>query len=180
MEIAQINTVPEIINLIKVLFTGLLAFVLAFLLTPIWTHLLYKHKIGIKIKKTDVDGNKLTYVNKLHAKKEGTPTMGGVIVWLSVFILVLASHYVFPLLANFFDISFLARLDFFSRSQVYLPLFALVTAGVLGFFDDWMSVRGWGANKGGGMRFAKRFWWLFLIAAVGAWWFYSKLGWDQT
>lgn len=29
------------------------------------------------------------------------------------------------------------------------------------------------------MRFAMRFWWLILISAVGAWWFFSKLGWDQ-
>jgi phospho-N-acetylmuramoyl-pentapeptide-transferase len=49
----------------------------------------------------------------------------------------------------------------------------------LGFFDDWMSVRGWGKNKGGGMKFVMRFWWLFAIAGVGAWWFYSKLGWDS-
>ncbi|MFZ5364432.1 MAG: phospho-N-acetylmuramoyl-pentapeptide-transferase, partial [Patescibacteria group bacterium] len=62
--------------------------------------------------------------------------------------------------------------------QVWLPLFALVTSGILGLFDDVMSVRGWGSNKGGGMRFAMRFWWLFAIAGAGAWWFYSKLGWD--
>jgi len=31
----------------------------------------------------------------------------------------------------------------------------------------------------GGMRFALRFWWLVAIAAGGAWWFYSKLGWDS-
>jgi phospho-N-acetylmuramoyl-pentapeptide-transferase len=55
----------------------------------------------------------------------------------------------------------------------------LVTAGILGLFDDYMSVRGYGKNKGGGVRFAMRFWWLFAIAGAGAWWFYSKLGWDQ-
>lgn len=179
MSLAQIQTIPEIINLIKVLLTGVLAFVLAFAITPLWTHLLYKYKIGIKIKKNDVSGEKLTYVSKLHFGKAGTPTMGGVIVWVSILILVLLSHYVFPYLATVFNIDFLARLDFFSRAQVWLPLFALVTAGVLGFFDDLMSVRGWGSNKGGGMRFAKRLWWLLIIAGVGAWWFYSKLGWDR-
>lgn len=29
------------------------------------------------------------------------------------------------------------------------------------------------------MRFAFRFWWLFAIAGLGAWWFYEKLGWDK-
>lgn len=166
-------------NILKVLGTGLLAFFLAFVLTPLWTHLLYKYRFGIRIKKTSVSGDKLTFVSSLHAGKSGTPTMGGVIVWVSVLILVLISHYVFPYLAEWTNTNFIARLDFFSRSQVWLPLFALVTAGVLGLLDDYMSVRGKGANKGGGMRFAIRFWWLFLIAGAGAWWFYSKLGWDQ-
>ena len=179
IQIAQIQNIPIVINALKILATGLTAFVLAFLLTPIWTHILYVYKFGIKIKENSVDGDHLTVINKLHAGKAGTPTMGGVIVWVSVLLLALASHYIFPFIAVFTDTNFIARLDFFKRSQVWLPLFALVTAGVLGFLDDYMSVRGYGNNKGGGMRFAFRFWWLFVIAGAGAWWFYSKLGWDQ-
>lgn len=179
MNISQIQTIPEVVNVLKVLVTGILAFILAFSITPFWTNFLYKKKIGIKIKEKSVSGEKLTYVSKMHADKSGTPTMGGFVVWISVFILVFSSHYIFPWLANVFDSEFIARLDFFSRSQVWLPLFALVSAGILGLFDDVMSVRGWGSNKGGGMRFAMRFWWLFVIAFLGAWWFYYKLGWDQ-
>jgi phospho-N-acetylmuramoyl-pentapeptide-transferase len=179
IQIAQIQNIPIVLNALKVLATGLSAFLLAFLLTPLWTHILYKYKFGIKIKEKSVDGNHLTVVNKLHANKAGTPTMGGVIVWFSVLLLVLASHYIFPFVAKWTDTNFIARLDFFKRSQTWLPIFALVTAGVLGLFDDYMSVRGCGTNKGGGMRFAGRFWWLFVIAGAGAWWFYSKLGWDQ-
>jgi phospho-N-acetylmuramoyl-pentapeptide-transferase len=104
--------------------------------------------------------------------------MGGVIIWLSILILVFASHFIFPFFARIFDIDFIARLDFLSRKQVWLPLFALVAAGILGLFDDVMSVRGWGSNKGGGMRFAMRFGWLIAIASAGGWWFYYKLGWD--
>lgn len=179
IQISQVQNIPLVVNALKVLLTGLSAFLLAFLLTPLWTHVLYKYKIGIKIKHTSVDGDQLTFVNKLHANKAGTPTMGGVIVWVSVLTLALLSHYLFPLIAEWTNTNFLARLDFFSRSQVWLPLFALTTAGVLGLFDDYMSVRDCGGNKGGGMRFAFRFWWLFIIAGAGAWWFYSKLGWDQ-
>lgn len=179
MQIADIQTIPEVINVLKVLLTGMFAFVLAFLLTPLWTNILYKYKIGIKIKKNDVNGEALTFVSKLHAGKSGTPTMGGVIVWVSVLILVLASKFLFPLIAQWVDSAFIARLDFLSRKEVWLPLFALVAAGILGLFDDVMSVKGWGKNKGGGMRFAMRFWWLVAIAGAGAWWFYSKLGWDH-
>jgi len=178
MELAQIQTIPEVINVLKILATGFLAFLIAFFLTPIWTHFLYKYKIGIRIKKNSVDGKKLTYVNEMHKDKEGTPTMGGFLVWSSVFILILISHYIFPYLSNVFGFCFIAKLDFLSRSQTWLPLFALVAAGTLGLFDDWMSVKGIGKNKGGGMRFIVRFGWLILIACLGAWWFFYKLGWD--
>ncbi len=179
MEVAQIQNIPAVMNTLKVLTTGLLAFLLAFALTPLWTHILYRYKIGIKIKSADVNGEKLTFVSKLHASKAGTPTMGGVIVWVTVLILAFSSEYLLPLIAEWTDTNFLARLDFLRRSQTWLPLFVLVTAGILGLFDDWMSVRGKGTNKGGGMRFALRFWWLIGIASAGAWWFYSKLGWDE-
>ena len=178
MQFAQIQTLPEVFNVLKVLSTGIIAFALAFAITPVWTHILYKYKIGIKIKSNDVNGEKLTFVNKLHAHKAGTPTMGGVIMWFSILILVFASHFIFPWLAESLNISSIARLDFLSRKQVWLPLFALVSAGILGLFDDFLSVRGWGKNKGGGIKFAMRFGWLIAIAAAGGWWFYYKLGWD--
>lgn len=179
MLIAQIQTIPEVINVLKIIFTGILAFGLAFFITPFWTRILYKYKLGIKIKDRDVNGKKLTFVNKLHADKSGTPTMGGLIVWLTILILILASGFIFPLIASWTNTNFIAKLDFLNRSQTWLPLFALVTAGILGLFDDFMSIRGIGSNKGGGMRFAIRFWWLFAIAALGAWWFFYKLGWDK-
>lgn len=178
VQIAAIQNIPMVMNAIKVLTTGMLAFVLAFALTPLWTHILYKYKIGIKIKTADVNGEKLSFVSRLHAGKDGTPTMGGVIIWLSVALLIFASEYIFPTLAEWTGINFVARLDFLSRKQTWLPLLVLIMAGLLGLLDDYMSVRGKGSNKGGGMRFAARFWWLSIIAGVGAWWFYSKLGWN--
>lgn len=174
-----ICSTPEVVNILKVLVTGMLGFCVAFLMTPLWTHFLYKYKFGIKIKTTGVQGDQLQYVTSLHAGKAGTPTMGGVIVWLSVFVLLMLSSSVFPWIAQWTGIDFIARLDFLSRKHTWLPAFFLVTTGMLGLFDDILSVRGRGRNKGGGMRFVERFWWLLIIAAAGAWWFYSKLGWDQ-
>lgn len=178
MEIAQIQNIPVVVDILKILVTGFLSFVLAFLFTPVLTNILYKYKIGIKIKKNSVDGEKLTYVSEMHKGKEGTPTMGGVLIWLTVVVLIYASHYLFPLLARWMGINFIARLDFLRQSQTWLPLFALVSAGILGLFDDWMSVKGFGKNKGGGMRFAMRFGWLILISILGAWWFFYKLNWS--
>ena len=94
MQLAQIQTIPEIVNVLKVLMTGALAFFLAFVITPVWTKILYKYKIGIKIKENSVDGKKLTYVNRLHADKSGTPTTGGRLpprYWNKVICCVLAT-----------------------------------------------------------------------------------------
>lgn len=178
MELAQIQTIPVVVNVMKVLMTGFLAFILAFLFTPVWTHILYKYKIGIKIKSTSVDGKKLTFVSELHKHKSGTPSTGGLLVWFTVLILAYASHYIFPLIASWLNINFIARLDFLSRSQVWLPLLALVASGILGLCDDFASIKGFGKNKGGGIRFVTRFGWLIGISIIGAWWFFWKLGWD--
>ena len=179
LDIPQIQHVPEMVNIFKVLMTGILAFLVAFFFTPIWTHVLYRYKIGIRIKETGVQGDTLTFVNRLHASKAGTPTMGGVIIWVSVLMLIMASQYIFPLIAEWTGSGLIAKLDFLRRRETWLPLFALVTAGILGLMDDYWSVRKKGTNKGGGMRFAFRFWWLFLIASAGSWWFHVKLGWDS-
>ena len=100
--------------------------------------------------------------------------MGGALVWITALFLAFFLHWITP----FFDTKIIRRLDFLSRSQTWLPLFGLVTAAVLGAVDDIFSVRGLGSNKGGGVRFFYRFGWLFLISAVGAYWFYYKLGLD--
>lgn len=178
MEFSRIQDIPQVINVLKVLFTGFLAFGITFLIAPIFTNFVYKRKLGIKIKENSVDGKKLTFVNKLHKSKEGTPTMGGLLIWMTILILIFASHYLFPLIAQWTGVNFFARLDFLSRSQTWLPLFALVSAGLLGLLDDWMSIKCIGKNKGGGMRFIIRFWWLIMIAIAGALWFFYKLGWD--
>jgi phospho-N-acetylmuramoyl-pentapeptide-transferase len=82
-------------------------------------------------------------------------------------------------LTPFFSAKLITRLDFLSRSQTWLPFFILITTAILGAFDDIFSVRGWGTNKGGGIRFLYRFGWLVVIAVAGALWFYYKLDFDS-
>ncbi len=179
MHIANIETIPEVLAIIKVGTLSAMAFFLAMSLSPLWAYILYKHKIGIKIKTKSVNGEKLTYVGKLHAHKAGTPTMGGVLIWGTVIVLAFTMYYLAPLLSEFFCNVWVSRLDFVSRSQTYLPLFALVATAILGLVDDWMSVKGIGNNKGGGMQITWRIAWVMGITSLGSWWFYSKLGWDS-
>jgi phospho-N-acetylmuramoyl-pentapeptide-transferase len=176
MQLADITTIHAAMAILKVGILGTLAFILAMAWTPALTHFLYKYRIGIRIKKTSVDGKIAPIYNKLHKDKGGTPSMGGVLIWITVLFLAAFMYLITP----FFEIKLITRLDFLSRSQTWLPLFALVTAAVLGAFDDIFSARGWGSNKGGGIRFLYRFGWLFIIAILGSLWFYFKLGNDSV
>jgi len=178
MQIAQIQTIPEVLAIAKIVVLSVISFAMAMVLTPLLAHFLYKHKVGIRIKDKSVDGKKLSYVNKLHAHKSGTPTMGGILIWGTVLIVAGLMMILAPYFSKVFDIVWISRLDFVSRSQTWLPIFALATTAVLGLFDDMLSVRNKGNNKGGGMRFAYRLIWVLIISGLGAWWFFSKLGWS--
>lgn len=156
-------------DLVKILFFSTLAFIFAVILTPALSHFLYKYKLGKRIR-----NNGLTPIfSGLHAHKDGTPTMGGILIWGTVLVFIL----VFSLLGNFWPGSLFARLDFLSRSETLLPLGALVITALIGLFDDWLDVRGEGTSGGGGLRLAHRLGIYTLIAIVGALWFYYKLSW---
>lgn len=171
MQFADITTIPAAMAALKIWIIGTTAFVLAMAWTPLLSHFLYKYKIGIKIKTTSVDGEKAPIYHELHKGKSGTPTMGGMLIWITVAFLAFAFH----ILAPYFDHKLIRRLDFLSRSQTWLPLFALVTAAILGAVDDIFSTKGFGTNKGGGIRFLYRLIWLLIISGIGAYWFYFKL-----
>jgi len=140
-------------DLIKMFWLALLSFLIATTFTPILTNFLYKNKIGKRIR----DSKDAPIFAKLHEKKNGTPTMGGVLIWITTAILTL----IFNL----------------ERQATWLPLFCLVATGIVGAVDDLWNVRGKGPN-GGGMGFRQKFILYTLIAAAGAWWFYYKLDWS--
>ena len=77
---------------IKIFVLTAVSFLVAFLLTPLMTHFLYKFRFGKQIRKTQPN------FYRLHKSKEGTPTMGGIIIWLTVLILALVILYLSKLL----------------------------------------------------------------------------------
>lgn len=153
----------------KILIIGFLTFALAFLLTPAWTTILYRFKLGKSIR----EGNTPVFTG-LHKKKAGTPTMGGVLIWVSV----LTVSVVIALISVATKNQFFDDLNFLSRSQTLLPLGALVATALIGLVDDYLNVKKIGPF-GGGFRVRHRILLYCMIAAVGAWWFYFKLGWDR-
>ncbi len=156
--------------IIKILLLSASAFIFALLWTPLLTHYLYKYKMGKQIR---ASGSTPVYT-KLHAHKSGTPTMGGILVWLTVLIFALLFYY----LANFLPFDIFKQLNFLSRSQTLLPLGVLVATALIGLFDDWLDIKGKGILGGGGLRIKHRLMIYTIIAAIGAWWFYFKLDWD--
>jgi len=135
-------------SLIRVFSLAFVAFIIAIALTPFFTNFLYKHKLGKKIRK-----EKAPVYSRLHKGKENVPTMGGLLIWLTVLLVTLLFN--------------------LSREATWLPLFTLVIAGLLGAFDDLLNI--WGR---GGIRARHKLFWQLLIASAGAFWFYKKLEWD--
>ncbi|MEK7557783.1 MAG: phospho-N-acetylmuramoyl-pentapeptide-transferase [Patescibacteria group bacterium] len=154
----------------KILLLTALAFIFTMAWTPLLTHFLYKYKLGKQIR----NSGKTPIFSKLHAHKSGTPTMGGLLVWVTVLFFSVLFFY----LAKFLPGEFFKNLNFLSRSQTLLPLGVLVVTALVGLFDDWLDVRGKGLLGGGGLNIYHRLLIYTSIALVGAWWFYFKLGWD--
>ncbi len=159
-----------IFNGIRVLMVATLSFFMALALEPLWMRVLrrfFSH--GKEIEKQDnTFWGAVPIFNALHKKKEGTPTMGGFIIWFSVaFVTVL-----FWVLHGTVD-GFWSKVNFLSRSQTYLPLAFLIIAGLVGMADDIIGIR-----RRGGFGMAKRLLLFVAVACAGGWWFVVKLGKD--
>jgi len=163
------------INIIKIFFLGTIAFVFAFWLAPLLTHFLYKHKLWRKkVRTKSIDNEELPFFTKFHSEGEvRVPRFGGLLIWGTVLILAI----LFFALSKT-NIWWLQKLDFLSRSQTWLLLFALVSASLVGLLDDVLQVFNKGKYIGGGLKLRFRLILVTLIGLIGGWWFYSKLGYE--
>lgn len=155
--------------IVKILTLTTIAFVAAILWTPVLTNFLYRWKLGKSLR----DKKQAPIFRKMHEKKAGTPTMGGILIWGTV----LAVALVFFVFHAIDPETFLGKLHFLTRGQTWLPLAALVASGLVGLGDDILNSRHIGKN-GGGIDIRHRLILYTLIALVGAWWFFFKLDWD--
>ncbi|MCX6792897.1 MAG: phospho-N-acetylmuramoyl-pentapeptide-transferase [Candidatus Falkowbacteria bacterium] len=154
-------------EIIIILVLSGLAFLLALFLTPLWTKILYKYKLG----KTIRNSGSTPIFSKLHAAKSGTPTMGGVLIWLTTVVFAFGFFYI----SQIFSWPIFSQLNFLTRTETWLPLGCLVASALVGLFDDWLDVKGRGTAGGGGLRMMHRILIYTAIAAIGALWFYFKL-----
>jgi len=163
-----------IINVFKVFVPATAAFFIGILLAPILTHYLYKHKMWKKKARTDgLGGGGTPIFNNLHKDKEvGTPRMGGILIWISALIVIV----IFRLLSVISSNPLTEKLDFLSRSQTWLPIFTLFAGSIVGLVDDLLVIYGKGKYIAGGLKLSERILLVLAIGAVGAWWFFVKLG----
>lgn len=161
------------IDVIKIFTLGTLSFLLAFLLTPALTKFLYKYKLWRKeVRTKSLDGKEVPIFQKFHTEGEThTPRFGGVLIWATVLVII----FLFFVISKFTDIWWLDKLNFLSRNQTWLPLFALISASLIGLFDDAFQVFGRGKYIGGGLSLKKRLLLVVIIGLVGAWWFHFQL-----
>ena len=166
------------LDVVEIFLPTAVAFFVGVAITPILTDFLYRHKMWKKtsVKKT-LDGREATISSKLHNDEERkTPRMGGVVVWGSVLI----TTFLFFLLANMFPESIFAKLSFLSRGQTWLPLVTLIAGALFGLIDDYLVCRETGTYMGGGLSLRIRLAFVTILALIGGWWFYAKLGMDSA
>lgn len=153
---AQMTSVLYLDRLPDVLLLGFLGFAIAMLATPIYTTLAYHFQWWKQMRTTATTGEKATVFAKLHAEKHKRhiPTMAGMIFVASIAVVTLGLN--------------------LSRQQTWLPLAALVGAGLVGLIDDIINVRG--LNLGiAGLRTRLKFMLTLLVAILGGWYFFAKL-----
>ncbi|PIR55038.1 phospho-N-acetylmuramoyl-pentapeptide-transferase [Candidatus Peregrinibacteria bacterium CG10_big_fil_rev_8_21_14_0_10_36_19] len=156
-------------NLTLITGSSTIAFIIALSITPWFTKQLIKFKIGKQIRENTMSGEKSTLFSALHAKKSGTPTMGGLLIWGTVILVAAISRILSA--TGVFDRSLL------NRKETWIPLFTLITCGILGAVDDYLNVKGIGNTKG--LSAKLKLLWLTIFSGIGAYWFHFKLGFNS-
>ncbi len=146
-------------TLINVLLYGFLAFIVSMILTPVYTTMAYKYQWWKKPRTESWSGGAAEVYQKLHAAKHlrNIPTMAGIIFVASIVIVTLFGN--------------------LTRGETWLPLAGMVGAAAIGLLDDIMNIRG--TSKIAGMQAAMKFGLYSIVAIIGGWWFYSRLGVDS-
>ncbi|MBQ4084851.1 MAG: phospho-N-acetylmuramoyl-pentapeptide-transferase [Alphaproteobacteria bacterium] len=89
-----------------------------------------------------------------HLKKQGTPTMGGVLILFSLFV----SVFLWGDLKN---------------TYIWILLFTTASLGLLGFIDDYLKII---KKNSAGVSFSKKMFWQTLIALISVYWITSVSG----
>ena len=157
MSVQTLHIAVELNTVTRILLLGFLGLLTSLLITPIYTTLAYRQEWWKRSREKAVTGEAATVFNSLHGEKlkRHIPTMAGLVFVVSVALVTL--------LANL------------QRSETWLPLAAFVGAGAIGLVDDIINIRGSGLGVAG-LPSKLKLLLTTLVAVIGGWWFYAKLG----
>jgi phospho-N-acetylmuramoyl-pentapeptide-transferase len=143
-------------TLVRILGLGFASFLLAMILTPLYTTIAYRGQWWKKIRSEGMGGVATPVYQKLHAAKHkrNIPTMAGIIFVVSAAVITLVAN--------------------LNRGQTWLPLAGMVGAGLVGLADDLMNIRSNGKGVAG-MKARLKFVLYSAVALIGGWWFFAKL-----
>lgn len=160
-------------NALKIFLPAAVSFVTGILLTPVATHYFFKYKMWRKVSRNNNVPE--TNFHTLHDESAelSTPRTGGMIVWISVIITI----FIFGIVNILSGTDLSAKLYFISRNQTLLPLFTLITASLIGLWDDFLQI--FGTRKWTSDPIKLRYLKISIIVGLGliiGWWFFVKLG----
>ncbi len=137
------------LSIFKVLIPALFSFLLGILMAPKILNFLYKKEVWKKKAGNEkgLGDNKGTPIfNKLHKEKDvKTPRMGGLVIVFSVFLTIV----VFWSLSFFLTGGPSGKTDFLSRDQTWLIFATFLFGAIIGFFDDFFTIKKEGLFAGG-------------------------------
>lgn len=166
------------LEIVKVLIPWIISFFSGIIIAPVILLYLYKFKAwrrDTNSKSTILDeSGKISKIINKNDKDLKTPRMGGLVIVFSVIFTI----------AIFWLVSFgvlgnpSGNLDILSRSETWLPFAAFIAGAIIGFFDDYFTIRNTGKfSKGLPLKYRLIF--VAAFATFAGWWFQIKLGYDS-
>ncbi len=159
-------------DILKIIFPTVLTFFIGIAITPFFTRYFYRYKMWKKSPRTKANTSET--FNGIHNTEHelSTPRIGGVIIWLSVFLTVCVIY----LLSVLFSTEVTEKLNFFSRSQTLVPLGAFFLAAFVGLLDDMLQIFGQSTYAKDALVYRKvKIIFVSLIGLTIGLWFYHKL-----
>lgn len=166
------------LEIVKVLIPWIISFFSGLVFAPITLLYLYKFKAwrrDVNSKGTILDENgEISKIINKNQKDLKTPRMGGLVIVFSViFTITLFWLVSFGILGNPSG-----NLDILSRSETWLPFAAFIAGAIIGFFDDYFTIRNTGKfSKGLPLKYRLVF--VAAFATFAGWWFQAKLSYDS-
>ena len=157
-----------LVKLSQILFYALVSFGISLLLYPAYIRLLQRVKAGKTIRENAATGEKSEIFSKMHAHKQGTPTMGGGMFLIVMLVMILGSF----LLQHFGWIGN----SLWNAKESYIILFGFFSMGLIGLVDDFLNIKNYGKVKGLSAR-AKLIG-MIIFSSWISYWLYVKLGID--